>query len=86
MRGGIVLLGGILVENEADDEEEEGDRTARVAILRSSESEENSFSFEALPPISCAPLANAAALAVVESESDQGHCSYPFDMMQSVMQ
>jgi hypothetical protein len=70
VRGGIVVLGEqdtwfVRGENEAED-----CITASVEVLGYDSEAEEKMS---LPPLSCAPFVGAAAVAIDESESEQGH-------------
>ena len=64
MRGGVVVLGGYALGQEGLE------RTASVEILgRDSEAGDGFF---VLPPLSCRTIPTSAAVAIDESESDQG--------------
>jgi hypothetical protein len=71
LRGGVVVLGGQDTWHTPGENEAEDCFTASVEILgNDSEAEEQIFS--PLPPLSCGPLRDAAAVAIDESESEQG--------------
>jgi hypothetical protein len=66
VRGAVVVLGGDVLGQQ--------EMTASVEILGcdSEAAEEDEFFFKVLPPLSSGPLAASAAVAIDESESDQG--------------
>ena len=67
MRGGIVVLGGIVEGQEGSEE------TASVEILgHNDQDEDEGRTFKALPPLSCGPIYRSVAIAIDESESDEG--------------
>jgi len=66
VRGGVVVLGGVVAGDE---------RTASVEILGRDSSGAVGNIFRILPPLSCGPIygsASSGAIAIDESESDQG--------------
>jgi hypothetical protein len=71
VRGGVVVLGGQHTRFTPGENEVEDCLTASVEIMGyDSEAEEQIFS--PLPPLSCGSRVNAAAVAIDESESEQG--------------
>jgi hypothetical protein len=71
VRGGVVVLGGQLARFRPGENTLEDCFTASVEILGSN-SETGEQIFRALPPLSCSPIINSAAVVVDESESEQG--------------
>jgi hypothetical protein len=65
VRGGIVALGGIILADDESQTEEDEDVTASVEIVWFDSS-------MVLPPLQCAPIYGSVALAIDESESEQG--------------
>jgi hypothetical protein len=74
VRGGVVVLGGVVEAEDEDDESEseEADPTAVASVellgFNSKEAEESIM----LPPLSCGRVADCAAVAIEESESELG--------------
>jgi hypothetical protein len=73
VRGRVVVLGGFVDEDQTETRrrrqrpEKDEDVTANVEIVGF-----NSSSSDVLPPLSCGPIHGAGALAIDESESEQG--------------
>jgi hypothetical protein len=70
VRGGVVVLGGEHTLFKPGENEREDCFTASVKILGYDSEAEKIF--RALPPLSCGPRVQPAAVAIEESESEQG--------------
>jgi hypothetical protein len=72
VRGGVVVLGGE-EEVEAEDDESESDETTAASVeIFGYDSEVEESIFKVLPPLSCGPITDCAAVAIEESESELG--------------
>jgi hypothetical protein len=83
VRGGVVVLGGLVDAEDEDDESETEEEewyeegTSSVEIFgfdgtESQESESEHLTFRELPPLASTPICGSVAIAVEESESEKG--------------
>jgi hypothetical protein len=70
VRGGVVVLGGLVEAEDASESEEENETTVPSVEVLGYDSEAEEKVFKALPPLSCGPRAGAGTAAILESESE----------------